>query len=141
MEKEIIFTCPTCEQNYTVQHLEQPVTECPVCGRVDWKREDKLTKQWLDEGREPPEPEYLLLKWGTLKDWSGLKSDKTKALVKRYLDLGASMSAMMQRDTPEQKQIICELIDALDGEVSNDWSGEVMTKDQAKEYVQNYGNQ
>jgi len=83
--------------------------------------------------------EHLLLKWGTLKDWSGLKNDKTKELAKRYCDLGASMSAMMQDDTPEQKQIICELIDAVDGEVSNDWSGETMTKDEAKAYVLNYG--
>lgn len=28
---EIIFTCLRCEANYQVAHLEQPVTECPVC--------------------------------------------------------------------------------------------------------------
>lgn len=28
---EKIFTCRRCEANYEVGHLEQPVTECPVC--------------------------------------------------------------------------------------------------------------
>lgn len=29
---ETIFTCRRCEMNLEVGHLEQPVTECPVCG-------------------------------------------------------------------------------------------------------------
>lgn len=81
--------------------------------------------------------ESLSLKWGTLKGWK-LETDKSKELVKRYHELGASVSAMMQQDTDEQKKIICELIDAVDGEIDNDWSGEIMTKEQAKEYVMNY---
>lgn len=28
---EILFTCPLCEAHYSVNHLPQPVTECPVC--------------------------------------------------------------------------------------------------------------
>lgn len=30
-EPEILFTCPRCQEHYNVEHLEQPVTECPVC--------------------------------------------------------------------------------------------------------------
>lgn len=29
---DAMFTCRKCEANYSVGHLEQPVTECPVCG-------------------------------------------------------------------------------------------------------------
>lgn len=81
--------------------------------------------------------ESLTLKWGTIKGWSGL-SDESFDLLKRYADLGASASAMAQRDTPEQKQILCELIDAIDGEIWNDWDGKTMTKDEAKTYVLEY---
>lgn len=82
--------------------------------------------------------ESLLLKWGTLKGWS-LKTEASQAIMQRYFDIGVTLGAMSQRDTPEQKKIICELIEAVDGPISNDWSGEAMTKDQAKEYVMNYG--
>lgn len=81
--------------------------------------------------------EYLLLKWGTLKGWE-LKSDKARDIMQRYIDAGMSMSAMAQHDTPEQKTLICDLIDAIDGEITNDWSGEKMTKEEAKKYVTEY---
>lgn len=82
--------------------------------------------------------ESLLLKWGTVKGWSGLKPESV-AILQRWSDLGATVSAMAQRDTPEQKAIICEFIDTIDGEIANDWSGEIMTKEAAKEYVMTYG--
>lgn len=81
----------------------------------------------------------LDLKWGTLKGWNFEGNEKAISLFNRYVDIGASMSAMAQRDTPEQKQIICELIDAVDGEIRNDWEGTVMSKDEAKKYVMDYG--
>ena len=82
--------------------------------------------------------ERLTLKWGTLKGWK-LESEASRAIIQKYLDLGASMGAMQQRDTPEQKQLICDLIDAVDGEIMNDWSGEIMSPGEAKEYVLSYG--
>jgi hypothetical protein len=82
--------------------------------------------------------ESLLLKWGTLKGWDFGENQKAIDLFNRYVDLGASVSAMAQKDTPEQKQIICDLIDAVNGEIMNDWSGEVMTKEEAKKYVMEY---
>lgn len=81
--------------------------------------------------------ESLLLKWGTLKGWN-LESERSLNLMRKYCELGSSFSAMAQRDTDEQRRLICELIDAVDGEIVNDWSGEVMTKDQAKEYIMDY---
>lgn len=78
--------------------------------------------------------EYLLLKWGTLKGWN-LESDASLAALKRYADEGVSVSAMAQDDSDAQKQALCELIDAIDGEIQNDWTGKVMSKDEAKKYV------
>lgn len=81
--------------------------------------------------------EYLLLKWGTLKGWN-LETDKSRVAAQKYADFGMSMGAMQQHDTTEQKQALCELIDAVDGPITNDWSGEKMTKDEAKNYVLGY---
>lgn len=83
--------------------------------------------------------EYLLLKWGTLKGWR-VESEAAKAALQRYHEGPTSMSAMAQRDTDSQKLAICELIDAIDGPITNDWSGEVYaSKAAAKAYVMEYG--
>ncbi len=82
--------------------------------------------------------EHLLLKWGTLKGWN-VESEKAREAFKRYCEGGVSASAMMQHDTDPQKAALCDLIDAIDGEIMNDWSGEKLTKEAAKEYVMEYG--
>lgn len=85
------------------------------------------------------EQDQLTLKWGTLKAWD-LHSEKGKALLDKYFKLGSSMSAMMQHDSPEQKDLICQMIDECNAKrICNDWSGEQMTKKQAKKYVMEYG--
>jgi hypothetical protein len=84
--------------------------------------------------------EHLLLKWGTLKGWK-LESDAARAAFRRYADAGMSLGAMQQRDTPEQQQALCDLIDAIDGPITNDWSGESLSKDAAKDYIRNYRKQ
>lgn len=81
--------------------------------------------------------EHLLLKWGALKGCN-LETDKSKAAFKRYAEHGIAMGAMQQDYTPELKRAVCDLIDAIDGEIQNDWSGEMMSKEQAKDYVLNY---
>lgn len=85
--------------------------------------------------------ESLTLKWGTLKEWDLNKDGPAFAALKRYGEVGyVNMSAAMQEDTPEQKQAICDLIDALDAEsVWLDWDGKEITKDEAKRYVMEYG--
>ena len=82
--------------------------------------------------------EHLTLKWGTLKSWE-FHSEKSLRLLKEYGKLGMSYGAAQQHDTPRQKEIICELIDEVDGTVWNDWDNKEMSKEEAKEYVRNYG--
>jgi len=80
----------------------------------------------------------LTLKWGTLKSWN-FDSEKGKALLKEYREIGSSISVMHQNDTPRQKEIICELIDECDEDVIYlDWDGKYVSKQEAKEYVMNY---
>lgn len=83
--------------------------------------------------------ERLTLKWGTVKGWKLEEDGPALVALKRWAEGGHSLSAMCQHDTPEQKQAICDAIDALDGEIYNDWSGKTMTKEEAKKYVMEYG--
>lgn len=83
---------------------------------------------------------YLTLKWGTLKSWGFNHSEKAAELLKEYNQIGSSFSAMAQRDTPRQKEIICELIDLCDDDtIYLDWDGKYISKQEAKDYVLNYG--
>jgi hypothetical protein len=81
--------------------------------------------------------ESLELKWGTVKGWSDL-SEKSQEILKRFFADGVPMSAMADHPDEARRTILCELIDQLDGEIQNDWSGEMMTKDEAKKYVREY---
>src|SRR3546814_20884908 len=82
--------------------------------------------------------EHLLLKWGTLKGWNLGDNAAAREAAVRYEAGGMSMSAMAQHDTPEQKQALCDLIDAINGPITTDWSGETKTKNAAKKYVPEY---
>ena len=82
--------------------------------------------------------ESLTLKWGTVKGWNDL-SEKSQEILKRYFSDGVPMSAMADRPDDDRKKILCELVDQIDGEIWNDWEGKKMSKDEAKEYVTNYG--
>lgn len=80
----------------------------------------------------------LTLKWGTLKSWH-FDSKECQALMKEYNDIGSTLSAMSQRDTPRQKEIICQLIDLCDGDtIYLDWDSKDVSKQDAKDYVMNY---
>ena len=81
--------------------------------------------------------EHIDLKWGTLKGWSNLSEPSVK-LLQRYVDLGYCMSAAAQRDTPEQKSILYELLRQLDGTIINDWESKEMSVDEAIKYIENY---
>ena len=81
--------------------------------------------------------EYLLLKWGTVKGWDNL-SESSFELMKEYHKEGVPMSAMMDRPDVERIEVLCKLIDQLDGTIQNDWTGEMMTKEEAKEYLRDY---
>jgi lambda repressor-like predicted transcriptional regulator len=90
------------------------------------------------KGENMAEQDYITLKWGTLKSWN-VTSAEGRALLKKYGELGNFMSAIMQRDTPEQKEIICKLIDLMPGEIYLDWDGRYVSKEVAKKYVLEYG--
>lgn len=89
---------------------------------------------------EIKEKNYLTLKWGTLKSWDFSSSKKGQKLLKEYGKIGSSFSAMAQKDTNRQKEIICELIDLCDDEtIYLEWDGKDVSKQEAKKYVMNYG--
>lgn len=83
------------------------------------------------------ETDYLLLKWGTVKGF-GLHGEEAEKLWDEYCKLGASLSVILQHDTPEQKKLICKMIDLCKGKIQNDWDGEFYTKKQAKNYILEY---
>lgn len=84
------------------------------------------------------EENYLTLKWGTLKAWNFEGNGKAAPLLKRYHEIGSALSAMMQKDTPEQKEIICKLIDLAPSEIYLDWNNKYVSKEEAKKYVMEY---
>lgn len=83
--------------------------------------------------------ESLSLKWGSLKSWD-IHNPETVALVRQWAAIGANISAAMQKDTPEQKELIYKIIDAVDcDKIYLDWDSKYVSKAEAKEYVRTYG--
>lgn len=80
----------------------------------------------------------LALKWGTLKRWH-IQTDAAQEALARYFAEPTSIGAAQQKDTETQKDALCDLIDAVNCDVLNDWTGEFMSKDEAKTYVRDYG--
>lgn len=84
----------------------------------------------------------LRLKWGTLKGWNFEGHRNCGAAIKiltEYHELGVSASVMTQKDNEQQKELILQLIDLCDdGEIYLDWDGQLVSKEQAKEYIRNY---
>lgn len=89
---------------------------------------------------ENTENDFIALKWGTLKGWHLHNSPEAWEALQKYAEIGSSVSRMMQRDTPEQKKLICEMIDKVNGRVYSDWDGTDYTDDReaAKKYVMEY---
>lgn len=79
----------------------------------------------------------LTLKWGTVKAWK-IETTEAAAALRKWAEGGVTMSAMMQNDTPEQKQAILDAIDHMD-EIYLDWEGKVVSREEAKEYIRTYG--
>ena len=82
--------------------------------------------------------DYLLLKWGSWKRYDFGNNPKAIELINKFNAEGVSQSAIAQENTDSQKDILCEIIDIMDGTIQNDWDGEYYTKKQAKEYVRSY---
>ena len=83
--------------------------------------------------------EHLLLKWGNLKGWQ-IETEASATAFNAYVDSGPNAAAWMAmvRLNDAEKQALCGLIDAIDGPIQNDWTGDMMTKDEAKKYVLEY---
>ena len=84
--------------------------------------------------------DYITLKWGGLKAWRLENPDLDPLIEEFNKEGGSNMSAMAQRNTLRQKEIICEMIEIIGKPVYNDWSGEEMTIEEAKKYVMEYDN-
>ena len=83
--------------------------------------------------------DFLLLKWGTLKGYRFENSPKAFEALQEYGKIGMSMSVAAQKDTQRQKELICVMIDNVNGDVQNDWTGEIYeNRDDAKKYVMEY---
>jgi hypothetical protein len=84
--------------------------------------------------------DHLTLKWGTLKAWH-FHRERGQQLLREYCEIGHSLGAMTQIDTPRQKEIICELIGECDDPqgVYLSWDGNYVDKETAKRYVMTYG--
>ena len=79
----------------------------------------------------------LVLKWGTVKGWQ-IETEEAKAALQKWVDFGVSMSAMSHEDSPEQKQALLDAIDFMD-EIWLDWEGKKVSREEAKNYIRNYG--
>lgn len=84
------------------------------------------------------EKDYVTLKWGTVKSYS-IQNEETWKIMEKYLDGGSSISAMAQRDTPEQKQLLCQVLESIGEPVYLEWDGKYVSIEEAKEYILNYG--
>lgn len=80
----------------------------------------------------------ITLKWGNLKGWTGFTEDHPAYQAGNAFLEATGASAMEWLDD-KQKSLLCDLIDKVDGTITNDWSGEQMSKDEAKAYVREYG--
>lgn len=85
--------------------------------------------------------DYLLLKWGTIKGYCFKDSPEAFEALQEYGKLGVSITGCAtQEDTQRQKELICVMIDKVNGKVSNDWTGKTYrSKKAAKKYIMEYG--
>jgi hypothetical protein len=82
----------------------------------------------------------LLLKWGTVKGWHFESEDaEAFSLIKKYMKDMSGGGCMADHPGETSKHLLCEIIDKIDGEIHNDWTGKMMTKEEAKAYVMDYG--
>jgi hypothetical protein len=89
---------------------------------------------------------YVTLKWGTTKSYSFPDKPEALVLLKELDEIEENSTAptdgLRNRQTDRQKEIIGQLIDLSDGDtIYLHWDGKYVSKDEAKEYVNTYGDQ
>lgn len=83
--------------------------------------------------------DYLLLKWGTIKGYCMKQNPKAFKMLDKFYEDGEIMSVALDRPDEKRRKILCKIIDAFEGPITNDWTGETYkTKEQAKKYVMEY---
>ena len=83
--------------------------------------------------------DYLLLKWGTVKGWNFENTDSEAFnLLRKYMKSSPASGCMTDHPNDERKKILCDIIDKMDGEIQNDWTGDILSKEDAKKYVMEY---
>lgn len=78
--------------------------------------------------------DFLLLKFNNLKDWR-VSTERARQAVQEYFDIGVGSGVMVTHLSDRQKELLCTVIDECQGHIRNDWTGRLMTKDEAKAYV------
>lgn len=83
--------------------------------------------------------DFITLKWGTIKSYQ-LENPALDPLIEEYnREGGMPMSAMAQRDTDRQKEIICEMLEIIGRPVYLEWDGNYVSVEEAQKYVREYG--
>lgn len=86
--------------------------------------------------------DYITLKWGSIKSSSLTNNPQVAVLIDQYYELeeqNLGSSEYISHDTPEQKKLLCDAIDALDGYVIRHWTGTpFLRKEDAKHYIMTY---
>ena len=86
-----------------------------------------------------PESEVVTLKFGTLKGWDVDESnDAAINILKRYHEIGTCFSVAAQKDTPEQKQLLVDLVSLPGMKVYLDWDDKFVSQEEAMKYIQDY---
>jgi len=82
--------------------------------------------------------DFLLLKFGTIKSWCFVNSPESQVALDKYNEINEGCTA--EQETKEQKELVCEIIDKLNGKIEVWWTDEDLTndKEKAKEYIRNY---
>lgn len=88
--------------------------------------------------------DFILLKWGTLKSYDFTNSPEALLTLQEYHSIEDSGIAelSLNTDSPKQKDLLCKMIDQVNGEVRIYWGNEDCTNDRekAKKYVRDYGS-
>ena len=128
-------------EDFTQQTKPQSVEKNTVIENSVGDPPSPREKEDGDEQRRMLGMSSLTLKWGTLKAWDFNGSENGAKLLKEYGEIGQAWGTAQQKDTPRQKEIICGLIDECNDPegIYLDWDGKYISKEEAKDYVMNYG--
>lgn len=76
----------------------------------------------------------MSLKWGQVASWS-LNTPAARVAGTAYIERSRNVDWQAWDGSEEKRLLICGIIDAMDGDITSDWTGEPITKDEAKRYI------